>query len=101
MRARSRSRPAPLRTELWWAGPRRFVQEPVFVPKRGGTAEDAGWLLALVYDAEARKSQLVILDAQRVADGPVATLRLRHLIPFGLHGSWSSEYLGPAAAARV
>lgn len=87
----------PVEAAVWAPGARKFTQEPVFVPRPGGTAEDDGWLLALVYDAEARRSELVILDARRVQDGPVATLRLRHAIPFGLHGSWAPQFMGPAA----
>jgi all-trans-8'-apo-beta-carotenal 15,15'-oxygenase len=88
----------PAEAAVWAPGPRKFTQEPVFVPRPGATAEDDGWLLALVYDAEAPRTELVILDARRVQDGPVATLRLRHVVPFGLHGSWADAYLGPAAA---
>ena len=87
---------APVEAAVWAPGPRSFTQEPVFVPRPGGTAEDDGWLLLLVFDAEARRTELVILDARRVQDGPVATLRLRHAFPFGLHGSWAPQYMGPA-----
>ena len=74
---------------VWAPGPRCFTQEPVFVARPGATAEDDGWLLALVWNAERERTQLVILDAQRVAAGPVATITLRHAVPFGLHGSWT------------
>ncbi len=30
------------------------------------------------------------------AAGPVASIRLPHALPFGLHGSWTADYLGPA-----
>ena len=72
-------------------GPRCFTQEPVFVPRGTGGAEDDGWLLCLIWNAERRKSQLVVLDAQKVQDGPVATVTLQHAIPFGLHGSWTPQ----------
>lgn len=29
------------------------------------------------------------------AAGPVATIKLPHMLPFGLHGSWTDAYLGP------
>ena len=87
---------APVEAAVWAPGPRKFTQEPVFVPRPGATAEDDGWLLLLVFDAESRRTELAILDARRVEDGPVATLRLRHAIPFGLHGSWTPQYVGPA-----
>jgi all-trans-8'-apo-beta-carotenal 15,15'-oxygenase len=86
----------PLEAAVWAPGPRKFTQEPVFVPRPGGAAEDDGWLLALVHDAGAQRTELVILDARRVEAGPVATLRLRHVVPFGLHGSWSDAFVGPS-----
>lgn len=51
-----------------------------------------------MYDAERRKTDLVVVDAERVAAGPVATVHLRHLVPFGLHGSWSDEQFVSAPA---
>ena len=74
-----------------YLGPRCFTQEPVFVPRSSGGAEDDGWLLCLVWNAERRRTQLVVLDAQRVEAGPVATVTLQHAIPFGLHGSWTPQ----------
>jgi all-trans-8'-apo-beta-carotenal 15,15'-oxygenase len=50
--------------------------------------EDDGWLLSLCYDASSHTSELVVLDARKVADGPVATLRLQCPVPHGLHCSW-------------
>ena len=37
--------------EVWKPGPRKFALEPKFVPRPGGEAEDAGWLLAPVFNA--------------------------------------------------
>jgi all-trans-8'-apo-beta-carotenal 15,15'-oxygenase len=89
----------PVEAAVWAPGPRKFTQEPVFVPRAGGSGvEDDGWLLALVHDAGARRTELVILDAARLEQGPVATLRLRHVVPFGLHGSWDDVYAGPKEA---
>lgn len=54
-----------------------------------------------VYDAERRKTDLVVVDAERVAEGPVATVHLRHLIPFGLHGSWADAYFAAPAPSPL
>ena len=77
--------------KIWSAAPRGFVGEPVFVPRVGQTdsSEDKGWLLTLVFNAERERSELVILDAENLS--PVATLRLKHHVPYGLHGSFTSE----------
>jgi all-trans-8'-apo-beta-carotenal 15,15'-oxygenase len=82
-----------LRTEQWHAGTRRLVNEPLFVPKPNATTEDEGWLLATIHNAASGKGELVILDAQRISEGPVATVHLPHHLPAGLHGSFSPQVL--------
>lgn len=74
-------------------GENRFAQEPIFVPRDDGTAEDDGWVLVIVYDANTDRSELVILDAMTM--NVEATIKLPFFMPPGLHGSWTSDYLGP------
>ncbi|MEI6064440.1 MAG: carotenoid oxygenase family protein [Pseudanabaena sp. ELA748] len=73
--------------------PRGFINEPIFVPRDRHTdsAEDAGWVLTLIFDATHNRSDLVILDAQNITGKPVATLHLKHHVPYGLHGSFTPE----------
>ena len=47
-----------------------------------------GWLLATVYRARENVSEIVVLDAQNVTAGPVATARVPRRAPFGFHGNW-------------
>lgn len=77
-------------SQLWSAAPRGFAGEPIFVPRPGGQAEDEGWLLLLTFNSETERSELVILDAQDLSE-PVAKLRLKHHVPYGLHGNFTSE----------
>jgi carotenoid cleavage dioxygenase-like enzyme len=49
--------------------------------------EDEGWLLGFVYDRTRDASNLVIFDAQWIADDPVAKIRLPGRVPQGFHGS--------------
>lgn len=74
------------RVDTYDPGFRAYVGEGVFVPRPGGTAEDDGWLLTMVYDANADASRLEILDARGLSDGPVASCAFDHAIPFGFHG---------------
>jgi carotenoid cleavage dioxygenase len=60
----------------------------VFVPARPDAAEDDGFVLAYVYDAERNGSDVVILHAQDFESGPVATVHLPERVPYGFHGSW-------------
>jgi all-trans-8'-apo-beta-carotenal 15,15'-oxygenase len=81
--------------DMWSAAPRGFVSEPVFVPdpsySDSETQETAGWLLVVVYNASRGKSDLVILDAGNLSQGPVTRLHLNHHIPYGLHGTFTPE----------
>ncbi|WP_017299144.1 carotenoid oxygenase family protein [Nodosilinea nodulosa] len=82
-------------TQLWSAAPRGFMGEPLFVPRPGATGDDDGWVLVLMYNAERRCSDLVILDGNDITAGPVARLKLPHHVPYGLHGSFVDQYFGP------
>ena len=72
----------------WHAGRRCFVGEPLFVPfPEGGGAEDDGWLLGYVFNAATGLSEVAVLDARSM--DLVCTLKLRHHIPYGLHGQFA------------
>lgn len=71
---------------VWSIAPRGFMTEPLFVPRPGGTAEDDGWILAMTYDSAHHRSDVVILSAQDIEGGAIASLHLKHHIPYGLHG---------------
>jgi all-trans-8'-apo-beta-carotenal 15,15'-oxygenase len=83
--------------KIWRAGPRGFMGEPIFVPAGNSTAEnlshqdceEAGWILALVYDASHHRSDLVILNASSFQ--LQARLHLKHHLPYGLHGSYTPK----------
>jgi carotenoid cleavage dioxygenase len=62
--------------------------EPIFVPKSDSAPEGDGYLLAVVYRAQEKRSDVLVLDAQNVSDAPIATVQLPHRVPFGFHGNW-------------
>jgi len=64
------------------------TSEPVFVPRTPDAAEGDGWLLAVIWRAADQRSELVVLRADAINDGPVATIRLPQRVPFGFHGNW-------------
>jgi all-trans-8'-apo-beta-carotenal 15,15'-oxygenase len=72
--------------------PRGFVSEPTFIPDPNGQNEDEGWLLTFVYDASEHRSFLAILSAKDLTQPPLAKLHLKHHIPHGFHGNWTSQY---------
>jgi carotenoid cleavage dioxygenase-like enzyme len=62
--------------------------EAVFVPAGPDAAEDDGWLLSLVYDAERDASELLVLNAADFTGDPQAVVSLPQRVPFGFHGNW-------------
>lgn len=75
-------------TELCDLGRDKVALEPIFAPRPGGRDEDDGWLLAFVHDSRRAQTDVVVIDARRVADGPVATLRLAANAGTTFHGCW-------------
>ena len=53
------------------------------MPRPGGQAEDDGWVLTMVYNSSTERTELAILDARRLPEGPVARICLPHHIPYG------------------
>jgi len=64
------------------------VGEPVFVPKSNEANEGEGYLIATAYNGAENTSDLMVLDAQNVSDGPIGKAKLPHRIPHGFHGNW-------------
>jgi hypothetical protein len=78
----------------------RPPSNPSNPPPKGATSEDDGYVLVAVHDASTGKGDLAILDARRLAAGPVATIHLQHLLPAGLHGSFSGAAAHEFSAAE-
>ncbi len=79
------------RTQQYSFAPRGFVGEPVFIPYPNSQGEEEGWIVTVVFDAASCRSQVVILEAQDLAAGPVARIPLQHHLPYGLHGSFTRQ----------
>ncbi len=73
---------------MWSAGSHGHVGESVFAPNPQHRSEDDGWLLNAVHDDRTDTTDLVILDARAVADGPIATVHMPRRVPFGFHANW-------------
>ncbi|WCJ22958.1 Carotenoid cleavage dioxygenase 7 chloroplastic [Euphorbia peplus] len=80
-------------TQTWSVGARRFIGEPIFVPKQG--LEDDGYLLVVEYAVAVQTCYLVILNPKRIgqADALVARLEVpkNFNFPLGFHGFWASH----------
>lgn len=69
-------------------GARRHPGEFVFVPRRADAPEGDGWMVGLVVDMSDDTTELVILDATKFGDEPVARVKIPHRVPPGFHGNW-------------
>jgi len=74
--------------QTYTPGDNYMLGEAVFAPRRGSSKEGDGYLVVLGFNQTTGKSELMILDAQNVAQGPVATAKVPMRIPAGFHGSW-------------
>ena len=81
--------------DQWWIGPVSSLQGPAFIPRPGSTQEGDGYLVMIENRLTEMGSRLLLFDAMRMADGPVATTALPIRLPMGLHGNWA-----PAARAH-
>jgi carotenoid cleavage dioxygenase-like enzyme len=70
-------------------GPDANMQEMCFVPRRNGAPEGDGYLIGVVNRAkENGRSDLVLVDARHVEDGPIATVKMPYRITSQVHGFW-------------
>lgn len=72
--------------DLYRTEPGDSLSEPVFVAR--SEEEGDGWILATVYRAATKASELLIFEARNIAAGPVCTALVPHRIPDGFHGQW-------------
>ena len=75
-------------TDLFDYGGDIVVEEPLFIPASDHAAEGEGWLVHTALNKRERATELHVLAADRVADGPVASWRVPYACPFGFHGCW-------------
>ena len=71
-----------------------FLNEPSFAADAARpvnlAAAGLGWLLVPVFEAATGISSLAVFRANALADGPIASVRLRTQDPFAFHGSWQA-----------
>ena len=65
-----------------------FPHEAEFIPKANANEEDAGYLVHFEYDARRKAANVVIVDAQRFTDMPVAVIELPFHVPYTFHGTF-------------
>ena len=80
------------RFELWKAPPSMSLGEPLFAPKSATAHEGEGYLLGVGWHLDQHlRSDLLIFEAERLAEGPIATVRLPVQASPQIHGWWVRE----------
>ncbi|MFC5344965.1 carotenoid oxygenase family protein [Brevundimonas staleyi] len=69
-------------------GDDQIMEEAVFVPKPGASAERDAWLVAPSINLAEGMTELHVFDVASVENGPVATWRADVALPAGFHGAW-------------
>ncbi|GHF19374.1 apocarotenoid-15,15'-oxygenase [Kordiimonas sediminis] len=71
-------------------GDNRYGSEAPFVPRINAQAEDDGYLVSFITDMNTNTSECILVDAQKIADGPVCRIMLPERIPSGTHATWAA-----------
>ena len=79
------------RAQSFFVGADSGLQECCFVPRSDRAAEGDGYLIGVADRPFEGRSDLLILDAQRLAEGPLATVRMPFRIYAQIHGWWVPE----------
>jgi carotenoid cleavage dioxygenase-like enzyme len=78
--------------QLWKAPASVSLGEPLFVPSRIDSREGEGYLLGVAWHLDqALRADLLILDAEHVEEGPIATVHLPMQASPQIHGWWVRE----------
>jgi carotenoid cleavage dioxygenase len=79
------------RTTSWSAGTRTSLQEPCFIPRSEQAAEGDGYIITVATRIEEMRTDVFLLDALHLDEGPLATLHLPLRLRPGYHGSWAAR----------
>ncbi|MEO8313535.1 MAG: carotenoid oxygenase family protein [Pseudomonadota bacterium] len=76
-------------SKLWKAPQGMSVGEVCFAPKNKNAPEGTGYIMAVTtHAADNGRNDLVILDAERIEEGPIATVKMPTRIVGQIHGWW-------------
>ena len=74
--------------DFWNHGEKISVHEAQFVPRSPEAGEADGWLLTILNRLDKGHSELAVLDAQKLSEGPVARLHIPVRVRSTFHGMW-------------
>ena len=71
------------------------LQEPQFVPRSKDAPEGSGYVVGLCNRHLENRTDLLVLDAEHMDEGPVAVVKLPLALRNGVHGHWVPGHLLP------
>lgn len=74
--------------KTYFVGTVQGLQEPMFIPRKGAKGEGDGYVMGIASNYESTSSDLVIVDAQRMEEGAIATIKLPFRLRSGTHTNW-------------
>ncbi|MEI9963947.1 MAG: carotenoid oxygenase family protein [Caulobacteraceae bacterium] len=74
-------------TDTWFGGDDDAFQEPQFIPT--GAGELDGYVVAVIEKHADNSSDVAVFRAGRIADGPVAVIRMPLRLRGAVHGCWT------------
>jgi all-trans-8'-apo-beta-carotenal 15,15'-oxygenase len=77
--------------DSWMPEGHEFCGEPMFAPKENPSSDDDGYILTVLFNGKTEQSEMVVLQAMDISEGPVARIPLGIGIPHGLHGCFASD----------
>ncbi|MEO6388686.1 MAG: carotenoid oxygenase family protein [Croceibacterium sp.] len=77
-------------TSSFFVGSVQSLQEPIFAPRENARDESDGYVMGVASNYAEMKSELVIVDAQDMEAGAIATVKLPFRLRPGTHGNWLS-----------
>ncbi|KAL7513607.1 hypothetical protein ACHAXN_010879 [Cyclotella atomus] len=76
--------------ESWYPESHEFCGEPMYAQRQGETSEDGGYILSTLFNGRDETSELVVLRANDLSQGPIARIPIGIAVPHGNHGCFAS-----------
>lgn len=73
--------------------PGEYASESPFAPRVGAKDEDDGYVITFTINEAKGRSECLLIDSKKFAEGPVCRILLPHKICSGTHSVWSSREL--------
>uniref|UniRef100_A0A5B7CCU4 Carotenoid 9,10(9',10')-cleavage dioxygenase 1-like n=1 Tax=Davidia involucrata TaxID=16924 RepID=A0A5B7CCU4_DAVIN len=78
----------PVKVEYHKFAKNNFCTGSTFVSKPEAVEEDDGWIVAFVHNEDTDVSQVIVVDAKKFEDEPIAKIPLPQRVPYGHHGAY-------------